>query len=247
MFFGPRSQVELKHHVQNIAHYILNTSADAWIVVAGSRPLLKWFATQPVPCMALYGRTENLLIARTGPDKVPAYKTITQQLIALGHRRIVLIALRSRRQPTPGTVEQAFLDELAANQIATGDYNLPDWQETPEGFSTLLENLFSHTPPTALIVDEIFRIITTMQFLARHRIRVPEQVSLVSTEYNNSLKWCHPVIAHLRWSNTPIVRRIVRWVNAVRRGCADHKTINYPVEFIPGGTIGPAPQNTYKP
>lgn len=246
VFLSLRSQVELKHHVQNIVHHIHETPADAWIVAAGSRPVLEWFAAQPVPCMALYGRTENLPIARTGPDKAPAYIVATKKLITLGHRRIVLIALRSRRTPTPGNVEQAFLDELAAHQIATGDYNLPDWQETPEGFSKLLENIFSHTPPTALIVDEISRMIATLQFLARHRILVPDHVSLVSPEYDNSLTWCHPVIAHMRWSYTPIVRRIVRWVNAVKRGCADHKTINYPVEFIPGGTIGPAPHSTYK-
>jgi hypothetical protein len=35
------------------------------------------------------------------------------------------------------------------------------------------------------------------------------------------------------------IRRIVRWVAAVRQGRADRKTINYPAEFIPGNSIGP--------
>jgi hypothetical protein len=33
----------------------------------------------------------------------------------------------------------------------------------------------------------------------------------------------------------------VRWVAAVRKGRADRKQINFPAQFIPGGSFGPAP------
>jgi hypothetical protein len=42
----------------------------------------------------------------------------------------------------------------------------------------------------------------------------------------------------MRWDNRPIVRPVVRWVAAVRRGKPDRKSINFPAEFIPGGSIG---------
>ena len=42
----------------------------------------------------------------------------------------------------------------------------------------------------------------------------------------------------MHWDNSLIVRRVVRWVDAVRKGRADRKTINIPAEFIPGGSIG---------
>jgi DNA-binding LacI/PurR family transcriptional regulator len=105
----------------------------------------------------------------------------------------------------------------------------------------MLERLFRVTPPTALIIEETPRVIGVMEFLARRRIHVPEQVSLVSTDYDASLAWCHLGVAHMRWDDEPIVRRIVRWVAAVRRHRADRKIINFPAEFIPGGSIGPAP------
>ena len=140
----------------------------------------------------------------------------------------------------PGIPERAFLEELAAHGVATGDFNLPDWEETPEGFSKLLERLFRHSPPTALILDETRRYIAAAEFLARRRIHVPEQVSLVSTDDDASLAWCHPPIAHMRWDPKSVIRRVVRWVDAVRKGKADKKIINYPAEFIPGSSIGPA-------
>ena len=84
--------------------------------------------------MALYGRSDGLPLARTGPDKEPAMCAATRQLLALGHRRIVLIVRAGRRVPTPGNLERASLEELAAHGIATSDYHLPDWEETPEAF-----------------------------------------------------------------------------------------------------------------
>ena len=240
VFTTGKSQFELNHDVQLIARSVKNTPADAWIVSAGYHELLEWFANQATPTIALYGHSEGVPLARTGPDKVPAMLSATRQLIKLGHRRIVMIAGRGRRTPTPGNVEQAFLNELTAHGISIGPFNLPDWEETPKGLHSLLGSLFTITPPTALIIQEAPRVIAALQFFSERGIRVPEQVSLISTDYDHSLAWCHRVVAHMEWHNTPIIRRIVRWVAAVRQGRADCKTINYPATFIAGDTIGPA-------
>ena len=234
-----KSQVELKHDFRRMSSQLTNTRTDAWVIEAGSRELLDWSATRPVPCLALYGRTGGLALARTGPDKTPAYRAATRRLLELGHRRIVLVVRAARRLPSPGSCEGGFLEELAAHGIATGDYHLPDWEENSEGLSKLLNRLFQHSPPTALIIDEAAHYIGVAEFLARRRIHVPEQVSLVSTDDDAALAWCHPPVAHMRWDNVPIVRRVVRWVAAVRRGNPDRKIINVAAEFVPGGSIGP--------
>ena len=239
VFCAAKSQVALRHDVGHIAAHLGENPADVWIVEAGSRRLLEWFAGQAKPCMALYGRTDGLQIARTGPDKVPAYTAATRCLLGLGHRRIVLICRRQRRMPKPGNVEQAFLDELAARGIIAGGYGLPDWEETPEGFHALLESLFRTTPPTALILDEPSFFHAATAFLVRRGIRVPADVSMVAADYDASFIWHHPPVAGMRWENAPIIRRVVRWVEAARKGHADRTTINFPAEFMPGGTIGP--------
>jgi LacI family transcriptional regulator len=239
VFFFNKSLIELRHEVRRIARQLAKTPADAWVVEAGSRPLLEWCASRQTPCLALYGHTSGLPLARTGPDKVPAYRAATRRLLELGHRRIVNISRAARRLPVPGILERVFLEELAAHGVVTGDYNLPDWEETPAGFSRLLERLFLHTPPTALIVDEASRYIAAVEFLARRGIKVPEQVSLVSTDDDPALAWCHPGIARMPWDSKPIVRRVVRWVNAVRKGKVDRRAITFPTEFVPGGSTGP--------
>ncbi len=237
-----KSQIQLNYNVASIISMVKETPADAWIICAGSYELLQWFSWQSLPSIALYGRSGGLPLARTGPDKAPAYLDAVRQLIALGHRRIVMITLAGRRKPVPGTIERLVLEEIRAHGIETGPYNLPDWEETPGGFNALLEKLFRTTPPTALIIDETQKLIAAMHFLARHHIEVPGQVSLVFTDFDGELDWCFPPIAHMEWNTTYIVRRIVRWVEAVRKGNPDRKIINYPVTFVPGGSIGPVSQ-----
>lgn len=238
--FAPKTQVELRHNLRRLARIVEQEPADAWIVVSGSRALLRWFARSSRPCLALFGRTLGLSIARAGPDKVPAYVAGTRALLALGHRRIVMIVRRPRRTPVPGNLERAFLDELAARGIKTGSYNLPDWVETPAGLTALLDRLFSVTPPTALIVDETPLLFAVMNHLVRRGIRVPDQVSLMTTDPDATLEWCHPAIAHIRWSEAPVIKHVLRWAYAVRRGGADRKVQVSPAEFINAGSIGPA-------
>jgi DNA-binding LacI/PurR family transcriptional regulator len=239
VFFCKKSQIELKHDVRRLTRQLAEARADAWVVESGSRPLLEWCATQSTPCLALYGRTGDLPLARTGPDVLDAYRAATRHLLALGHRRIALIISAMHRKPSPGIYALAYLEELTAHGVPTGDYNLPDWEETPEGFNRLLESLFRSTPPTALIIDETTHFLAAIAFCARHGIHVPKKVSLVSTDCDAILGWCHPGIAHMRWDPKPVVRRVVRWVDAVRKGNPDRKIINFPAEFIPGGSIGP--------
>lgn len=238
-FFCKESQIELRHDVRRIARTLEKNPADAWVVEAGSRELLEWCAKQDSPCLALYGRTGGLELAHTGPDKVPACREAIRHLLELGHRRIVLIVRAQRRVPAPGRFERAFLEELAASGVVPNEYNLPNWDENPAGFHELLERLFRHSPPTALIVDEVARYIAAAEFLARRGIQVPQQVSLVSTDDDPTLAWCHHGIAHMRWDNKPIVQHVLRWVKSVRKGNAEMTSITFPTKFVSGGSIGP--------
>ena len=239
VFQCKKSQIEMDHDVRRITREMAKYTADAWLISAGSYELLEWCSKLPTPCLAIYGRTEGLSLARTGPDKAPAYRVATRRLLELGHRRIVLIVRAERREPRPGICEQAFLDELNTHGVVTGDYNLPAWEESPKGLSELLERLFLYSPPTALIVDESARYIAVAEFLARRGINVPRQVSLVSPDDDPALSWCYPPIAHMRWDYSLIVRRVVRWVDAVRKGNPDRKIINVPAEFNDGQSIAP--------
>jgi DNA-binding LacI/PurR family transcriptional regulator/biotin operon repressor len=240
-FFTEKSLLELGMKVTKISRLVKQTEADAWVVIAGSREVLGWFARQSVPAFALFGYREWLPIAAIGPDKPIAYAAATRHLLELGHQRIVLLSRRSGGVSGIRLSEKAFLAELADQGITTGDFNLPMWKETPEGLMDILTLLFKVTPPTAMIIDEAPLFAATQQFLANRGIRVPQQVSLICTDPDPTFAWCLPTIAHIRWDAAPVVRRIVRWAANVSHGELDIKQSLVPAEFVPGGTVGPVP------
>ena len=240
VFFCEKSQSELEHSVRGISGVLSRTRADAWLIEAGSRRLLEWCVGRPTPCMALYGDPTDLSIAGIGPEGEAAFRDCARHLIDLGHRRIVYITGGAHRKPGLGRSAQALMDELVAHDIQVSSYNFPDWEETPQGFEELLERLFRHTPPTALIVDESPQVIAALAFLARKGISVPEQVSVISAQPDGVLDWCHPPLAHMAWDATSLMRHIVRWAEDVRKG-REHKGVTgVPMYFEPGGTTGRA-------
>lgn len=237
-FSVKESLLELGMDVARIARVVQRTEADAWLIGAGSRTVLEWFCAQAKPAFALFGRREGLPIAGVGPDKVPALIAATRSLLGFGHRRIVLVVRRERRVPEPGRAERAFLAEINLHDAPVGPFNLPEWEETREGFHEMLRSLFQVTPPTALIIDEAPLFAAVQQFLAERGVRVPQQVSLVCTDADPTFEWCLPTIAHIRWDPAPVVRRIVRWAAAVSRGRRDVRQTFTPAEFVAGGSMG---------
>lgn len=241
VLFAAKTQEELRLQPARIAKLVAATPADAWIVVAAPRPVLEFFAAQPLPVLALGGHSRGLDIAISGVDGTPGLCTATRRLLALGHRRIVLICPRTWRQPAGGRTTTAYLEELAAHGITASDYSLPDFEPTAAGLRALFESLFRLTPPTALILETADYAAAAMAFLVRRKLAVPHDVSLVCLYPDASLRWCDPPVAQLRHQDALVVRRIVHWCRAIARGKEDRQPVLIPAEFEEGGTIGPVP------
>lgn len=104
--------------------------------------------------------------------------------------------------------------------------------------------ILAHELPFILyqILDEPFIYHAARHYLARHGLRVPEDLSLVCTDGHPTFVWCRPSVAHIRWDERPVLRRIVRWANNIARGRDDRRQTDTKAEFVDGGTVGPVPK-----
>jgi DNA-binding LacI/PurR family transcriptional regulator len=236
----PRCLAELQMNVQRIAKEVGKTETDAWVVLGGSREVLKWFAAQPTPALALFGRARTVQITSVGPNHLPALLDITRKLIQLGHQRIVMLTRAERRVPNPAFLERAVLTEMENHGIPVGPYNLPDWDDTCEGLHECLTKLFRYTPPTALLIDEPSIFVATQQHLARHGILAPQHVSLICCDYDPVFAWFDPPVTYMRWDSRQMVRNIVGWVASVASGHDLRRKIYTLSELVEGKTIGPS-------
>lgn len=240
--FGDKTMRELRMDVARIARFVAKSEADAWIIMAGSRDILEWFAGQETPAFALFGRSSQSSLASIRLEKAAALTELADRFVDLGHRRIVFFARSERRKPNPGILEQLFLDRLEERGLPTGPYNLPDWGDSPAAFRKMLNSLFQHTPPTALIVDQASLCVAVLQHLSRLGLSAPEDVSLACTDMDDCFDWCDPGITHVAWNPTPVVNRVVKWAQHVARG-EDHRRKDVgKVRLVPGGTTGTPPK-----
>ncbi|MGY8649016.1 MAG: substrate-binding domain-containing protein [Verrucomicrobiales bacterium] len=236
-FYPSMTLQDLGMDANRVARFARRTKADAWVVISGSREVLEWFAEQETPAFALFGHRAGLPIAGIGPDKIHVTAEVTRRLIALGHRRVSALYRRQVRLPKPARSLRAFLDELEAAGIATGKFNIPDWEESKEGFERALDSLFGPTPPTTLILDEAYLYYAAYHYLARRGLRVPQDVSLVCTDDDPGFIWCQPSVAHFHWDRRPVMRRIVSWTSNVARGEDDRRQSLTKARFVEGETI----------
>ena len=238
-FFSQPCQASLRHEPERIATYLAEMQADAWVVVAPKREVQQWFAEQSIPAIAI-GGASDVNLATVSVLAHPGRAEVVRRLLDLGHERIVMICLNHLRQPVRGMAVENFTAALTQRGVRWSyAYNVPEWEETPAGFRILLEGLFSVTPPTALLIDETPRAVAALSFLASRGVRVPEQVSIFVGQWDSSLAWSDPPIAHLKSENAPLVHHIVRWLVAVEKGKAERLHTTFPAEFFCGGTLGP--------
>ena len=236
-----KTQMDIGMNTSKLERYVKKTNADAWIIMSGSKHVLQWFSEHKIPTFAIFGRMNQLQIAGAKLAKKEALIIAINRLYALGHRRMVMLCHEDRRKPHPGAHEQVFLDELESLGIKTSTYNLPDFSSNSANFHQMLQTLFLHTPPTALLVDTSQLFNAAHQFLAQQKLRVPQDVSMLCADPDPSFEWSSPEITHIQWSPDPVIRHILRWAKNISQKKMDIRQKINPAKFIEAGTIGPAP------
>lgn len=242
--YAPKTLKELGMDPKRVARSLESVEVDAWVVFAASHDVLEWFAGRPEPVIAYGGGVGISSIARTGAIVSPAMIEAVQRLYERGHRRIVMIGESVRRKPQIGVPEQRVLDEMQRLGIKTGSYNLPDWDDTPEGLQYCLDDLFAVTPPHALIMDTPVLFLAVLHHLQRKGIEAPRDVSLVAIGYDPQFKWFRPSISHIAFDTNAVVRRFLRWARSVEQGKPLTGSLSVQARLVEGGTIGPVPERT---
>lgn len=230
--FASRSLWSLGMDVRRVARFVEKNPADAWVVIAGSREILEWFAGQPFPSFALLGGFRGVNLAGAKPDMVNAQREAVRRLAELGHRRIVKVVINDRIDPVLGQMEQSFLDDLKSLGIPTGPYNLPAWGENPAMFYKRLDSLFRHTPPTALFLDAVSLFHAARDHLAKKGIVAPRDVSLICDDPDTSFEWMQPSVAHINWTFQPLARRVAQWLDNVASGKDDRRQTLLRAKFV---------------
>lgn len=233
----------MKMNVRRVARAVEKYDVDAWLVVAASDNVLRWFIGQPKPVLSICGSSSRLPIAAISLDFYGVYKQMIDNLIKLGHRQIVCLSRENkptefdRQLANPGPVAQS----MRAHGLPFSSYNWPCFENDAGKLHRCLDRLFRGTPPTAFVVDESFLAMVVYHDLIQRGLKVPGDVSIFCGEPASTLGWSQVVISHTNWSSKAMVRPTLRWIKNVALGREDISHAFIKLDYVEGDTIGSAP------
>jgi DNA-binding LacI/PurR family transcriptional regulator len=238
MTFAPRTLRGLQFDVKRILAMMKEQTAEAYVIQAAPRPVLEELCKLPMPTFALFGRMAGLSIAGTGPDKLPALRDSIRYLFDSDHRSIVMLSRGQLKKPM-GAIEKVFLEELEKHHVPHGDYNLPSWENSPDGLRKCIDSLFQITPPDAILVDDWIVYYAIQNYIGHQRGKAFREVLCICTDYHPSFGWCQPGVAHFHWNPLDVVQRVVHWVDNVAKGKDEKNQKLIKAKFIRGGSLLP--------
>ena len=184
---------------EELAWNVGNALVDGLILfcLEGSHELIRSATERNLPFVALTFEQEDESISVIGIDNVAGARVATEHLIALGHRRFAVLAMKVRengsssgRTSMEAVEKTTFLatrDRLrgtfAALRAAGIDATAVPIFETHEDVPTVhaaLEEIFAGpAPPTAILAQSDGIALIALNWLAAHNIAVPRDVSIV--------------------------------------------------------------------
>ncbi len=231
-----------EENLEKIARWLKKQHADIFLPHEFNRKTLELFASQPVPMFAFGGQVLKLPIAGCGCQIHDAAEECFRELKKLGHSRIVLALPANYRNPE-ARLARLLREIFGVTESGIHSYALPEWEDTPEGLHALLKELFRVTPPTALVLQSGVHARAAITFLSKQGLRVPEDVSVITIDYDSTLHWQFPecTFSRIDSGNEAMIRQCMKWLRAVQSGKIPAPAFQIiPGPFVPGNSIGPA-------
>lgn len=228
-----------QHHLERL---VREHPSAAWILHIASEPLQRWFDERKLPTLLFDNPFPDVGLPFVADDWEAAAYHAGVQLVRNGHRIIASLEYEERR---PGllTVDRGLQRALASAQPPGRLLVFKD-QLPAASVAQSLERVFaSKERPTALVLSRAPQLLTTLSWLVSRGIRVPADISIACLPDESWFSELYPPVSYYRADPRRKGRHIAdRVLELVTIGHVSKKSIRLPREYIPGATIGPAPQ-----
>ncbi len=211
------------------------SGCKSWILFRSSLVVQRWFAESGLPCLIRGYPHEGIELPFMDVNWAATARHAASRLWRLGHRRVGVIL------PSEG------LSGVRAALEGTQSTGEPDFEIIPmhedgssEGLARCLKRgLQVAKPPTALIALRARQVAGTLSWLGQHRIRVPQEMSLISLVHEPFIDYLFPSISGYQMNSNQVAKRVLRKLDllAQRSGAKSNNSSWIEPEPIEGKSI----------
>lgn len=204
--FGTNQPARALRHLQEKGPF------QAFVLTLSSKAVQRWFLDHSLPAIALGSVFPGLSLPSVDTDYPAIGHHAAGILLGNGHRRF-LILLPETNNAGDLESEDAFLQTIHASshegiQCATIRHG-----GSGTDLVRLLQPVFSTgQPPTGFFVMRAQPAVTLVSTLLGRGIRIPQDASVISRDFDPMLEWMRPGIAHYELPLRRIATRISRLV-----------------------------------
>ncbi len=223
---------------RNLERLTSSQKCDCWILVFSNARVQRWFSARRIHCVVSGHCDPSIKLPCVSADFRALATHAAGRMLSLGHRRICYV---QGAVANPGSREVANAFEEAVAKSKGGAAKLmvvtceSDVAAVVRSLKRVMDGDFH---PTAFFVLNPMMFLTVFSFLSRQGVRIPEDVSLVTT-------FGDPFLAHLTPEPTRYVYDIKNWGTLileqvrelVEKGSVSRRSDSLMPDFVKGGSL----------
>ena len=209
------------------------------VAIYGRASMAEWAVRRNVPILFLGGTRGTHAVPLVGVSSSLLVVDAMDQLMSLGHRRIVFPLCGRSDEFKDGmfAITRAAVEKRGGRYMR-GYHNPESQYRTPDVLWRLLEKVFARHRPTALLFLDWQEALSAPCFLNSRGLRIPQDVSLVVLSDSASMDWFSPVLCRYRFPQRKMLAEIIRWLERQPVDWPGRKLLG---TWVPGDSIGPPP------
>ena len=196
-----------------------------WVLLSVSETVQNWFARHRHPALVSGTAFPGVRLPSLDTDLRAVSRHAVGRCLAAGHRRLALV---TTQRPRAGDLESeaGFTEGCRLSRDPEVRPIVLRTRRDPDDLCRLLRRaLKSPSPPTAFFVSHAQLAVTALTYLQSTGRRVPEDVLLISRDFDEFLTYVRPALPHYRYQEGPYAERLVRLIQSLPRPAVAHRVL----------------------
>lgn len=242
------------HPAHALQRMLKANPAACWILMRSTPLIQHWFKRHNVPCVVAGSCFPGIDLPSVTIDHRAITRHAVGELLRNGHRRVALLTpaiFAAGKIAAAGDIEseQGFIEAARASAHSGVDAVVVRYKEPPSLMIGSLRRLLDRkNPPTGLVIANSNYYLTVITELARRRLCVPDDMSIISRDDDPFLDYIFPTPARYVLDPKLFASKMATTTLCVVERCAiGNKHIKLLLEYVPGLSVAAVGSNGKSP